>query len=226
MTTPRHAVELMMKEARIRNIDMIIKEAYKLKEVARKYYLDISGKERETGIRRAIIGSVAALICNPSETQKKLLKFLSESKEVTRALVIQKFGVSAYNLSTLALYAMGMVDIENRFVRRRNRSGYYSGANIFVIKPRPYRIKKFWQSPQQSSDANKKANDLKPKANKGEKKNKSVINVDLDPNHYRDGLKFLEDKVSLECFIDLHSDCQLNGACQCGCHERASYPIN
>lgn len=146
MGSPGQAVELMMKEARIEDVNMIIKEAYKLKEVARKYYLDISGKERETGIGRAIIGSVASLICNPSETQKKLLKFLSESKEATRALLIEKFGVSAYNMSTLALHAMGMVDIENRFVRRRNRSGHSSGTSIFVIKPRPDRIKKFWPS--------------------------------------------------------------------------------
>ncbi|MEE8132850.1 MAG: hypothetical protein V3T40_04675 [Nitrososphaerales archaeon] len=84
MTSPNQVIELMMKEAGIANLDMIVEEAYKLKEVGEKYYLDISGKVRETGMSRTILSSVVSLICCTSKRQEELLMFLSKAEETKR----------------------------------------------------------------------------------------------------------------------------------------------
>lgn len=134
MASPRQAVELMIKEAGIVSVDMITKQGYELKRVASRYYLDISGKEKETGIGRQILGPVASLICYPTEGQKKVLKFLLKSEEATKDLLVEKFGSVAYNVTVLALEAMGMVEIKRY------------GSNISVVKPYHDRIKKFWSN--------------------------------------------------------------------------------
>lgn len=225
MATPRQAVELMMKEAGIESVDTIIKEGHKLKEVAEKYYLDISGKAKETGIGKEILGPVASLICCPTDTQKKLLEFLSQSREATRDFLTERFGAPAYNLVARALYAMGMADIKNRYVHRKNRLGYISGTHISVVEPYQDRIKKFWsdlfhEAQHKSVIPTQKINKKTPV------RAEHNHEADTDPrlNIYRDAGKFLEDRVSLECFVDLHNYCLLNGACGCKCHEGVIYP--
>lgn len=227
MTAPRDAVKLMMKDAGILSVDVIIKEGYKLKEVAEQYYIDISRKESETGIGRNILGPVASLICCPTEMQKKVLKFLLESEEVTRNLIVEKFGYATCNLTINTLYAMGMLYIESRYVRRRNRLGYVNGARISVYKPDYEKLKKFWvgnlpelQHKKRPIVTTKKLS----KKRKTEAKHNPAANTNSPLSIYRDSFKFLEDRVSLECFINLHHDCSINGACECGCHQRA--PIN
>ncbi len=47
-----------------------------------------------------------------------------------------------------------------------------------------------------------------------------VSRVDINTQVYRDLFKFLEEKVSLECFIDLHDQCFGKTNCQCECHKK------
>lgn len=44
--------------------------------------------------------------------------------------------------------------------------------------------------------------------------------VDIDTNLYRNLFKFLEDKVSVECFIGLHEQCFGRIGCECECHSK------
>ncbi len=44
--------------------------------------------------------------------------------------------------------------------------------------------------------------------------------VDINTEIYRDLFKFLEEKVSLECFIDMHGQCFGKANCQCECHKK------
>ena len=44
--------------------------------------------------------------------------------------------------------------------------------------------------------------------------------VDIDTNLYRNLFKFLEDKVSVECFIGLHEQCFGRAGCECECHSK------
>ena len=134
---------MMIREAGITNIDMVLKEAYKLKEIANNYYIDISGKVKETGISREILGSVASLICFPSRGQKKVLEFLIQSGEVTKDFLVKNFGHPAYSVTVLTLYALDMVSIEYRSIRRKYSSGYNS-TRIAVVIPNQQKIKSFW----------------------------------------------------------------------------------
>lgn len=44
--------------------------------------------------------------------------------------------------------------------------------------------------------------------------------VDINTKIYRDLFKFLEEKVSVECFIDMHDRCYGKADCQCECHKK------
>jgi hypothetical protein len=44
--------------------------------------------------------------------------------------------------------------------------------------------------------------------------------TDIDVQMYRDLFKFLEEKVSVECFIDMHDQCYGKTNCQCECHKK------
>lgn len=143
MSSPNQVILMMVREAGITNIDMILKEADKLKEIATKYYINISGKVKETGISREMLGSVSSLICFPSLGQKKVLEFLIQSEEVTKDFLVKKFGHAAYSLTVLTLYALDMVSIEYRSKRRKYSSGYNS-TRITVVKPNQQKIKNFW----------------------------------------------------------------------------------
>ncbi len=144
MTSPNQVIELMMKEAGIANLDIIVEEAYKLKEVGEKYYLDISGKVRETGMSRTILSSLVSLICCTSKRQEELLMFLSEAEETTKDYLVRQFGATAYNVPVLTLNALGMVNIENRYTCKKNRRDYFTTRHISIVKPNHQKIKKFW----------------------------------------------------------------------------------
>jgi hypothetical protein len=49
---------------------------------------------------------------------------------------------------------------------------------------------------------------------------KPAKRVDIDVEMYRDLFKFLDEKVSVECFIDLHNQCYGNKNCECQCHSK------
>ncbi len=53
-----------------------------------------------------------------------------------------------------------------------------------------------------------------------EKEPAPVARVDINTKIYRDLFKFLEEKVSMECFIDLHEQCYGRINCQCECHKK------
>lgn len=70
---------------------------------------------------------------------------------------------------------------------------------------------------------------LKPeKKAKGKKKEKVVKKeivveqpakkVDIDTEMYHNLFKFLDDQVSVECFIGLHDHCFGQAVCECECH--------
>ena len=44
--------------------------------------------------------------------------------------------------------------------------------------------------------------------------------VDIDTILYHNLFKFLDDKVSLECFIGLHEQCFGRAGCECECHSK------
>lgn len=71
---------------------------------------------------------------------------------------------------------------------------------------------------------NVKAKKTKPEPKKEKEKPKKepepVSRVDINTQVYRDLFKFLEEKVSLECFIDLHDQCFGKANCQCECHKK------
>jgi len=71
-------------------------------------------------------------------------------------------------------------------------------------KPEPKKIKE-------------KAKEIKEKP---KKEPEPVSRVDINTQVYRDLFKFLEEKVSLECFIDLHDQCFGKTDCQCECHKK------
>lgn len=144
MTSPNQVIELMMKEAGIANLDMIVEEAYKLKEAGKKYYLDISGKVRETGMSRTILSPVVSLICCTSKRQEELLMFLSKEEETTKDYLVRQFGAAAYSVTVLTLNALGMVNIENRYSHKKNGRDYFRTRHISVVKPNHQKIKKFW----------------------------------------------------------------------------------
>lgn len=72
----------------------------------------------------------------------------------------------------------------------------------------------------------------KTKNNKGERakrekeKEKEVFvekpanRVDIDLDIYRGLFKYLEEKLSVECFIDLHGQCYGRPDCGCECHTK------
>lgn len=63
----------------------------------------------------------------------------------------------------------------------------------------------------------------KPAARKQEKvvvEEKPQKKVDIDVNMYMDLFKFLDEKVSVECFIDLHEQCFGRADCECACHSK------
>ena len=69
-----------------------------------------------------------------------------------------------------------------------------------------------------------KPKEIKEKAKeiteKSKKEPEPVSKVDINTQVYRDLFKFLEEKVSLECFIDLHDQCFGKTNCQCECHKK------
>ena len=62
-----------------------------------------------------------------------------------------------------------------------------------------------------------KAKEIKEKP---KKEAEYVSKVDINTQVYRDLFKFLEEKVSLECFIDLHDQCFGKTNCQWECHKK------
>ena len=44
--------------------------------------------------------------------------------------------------------------------------------------------------------------------------------TDINTKIYRDLFKFLEERVSIECFVDLHDQCYGKINCQCECHKK------
>jgi hypothetical protein len=65
----------------------------------------------------------------------------------------------------------------------------------------------------------------KAKGKKKEKPAKKVIvveepakRVDIDTTMYHNLFKFLDEKVSVECFIGLHDHCFGQAVCECECH--------
>ena len=79
------------------------------------------------------------------------------------------------------------------------------------------------------SNVKPKKEKLKPKkitekaketTEKPKKEPEPVSRVDINTQVYRDLFKFLEEKVSLECFIDLHDQCFGKTNCQCECHKK------
>jgi len=53
-------------------------------------------------------------------------------------------------------------------------------------------------------------------------KEKPARIVDIDMQIYRDLFKFLEEKVSVECFVDLHEQCFGKASCECECHKKGN----
>ncbi|MFQ5941575.1 MAG: hypothetical protein ACE5KA_07765 [Nitrososphaerales archaeon] len=133
-----------MKEAGIKNPDEIIEKAARLREVAKRYYLDISGKEKELGISRTILYAPTSLIFHPTDRQKNLLKYLLKSEETTRQFLIEKFGTTIYASDVKALHALKMVEIKTYKVFDKMKSGYEKAKYVSVVKPYHDRIIKFW----------------------------------------------------------------------------------
>jgi hypothetical protein len=61
----------------------------------------------------------------------------------------------------------------------------------------------------------KRKEETKPK-----KQPQPARRVDINTTIYRDLFKFLEEKVSVECFIDMHDRCFGKTDCQCECHKK------
>jgi len=67
----------------------------------------------------------------------------------------------------------------------------------------------------------KKVKKVKEKAKAEVKKEpEPVLTKDVNTKIYRDLFKFLDEKVSVECFIDLHNQCYGKTDCQCECHKK------
>ncbi|MFQ5940505.1 MAG: hypothetical protein ACE5KA_02245 [Nitrososphaerales archaeon] len=66
--------------------------------------------------------------------------------------------------------------------------------------------------------AKKKVAKAKPAKKQEIVEEKPTKRVDIDTELYRDLFKFLEEKVSVECFIDLHDHCYGKADCECTCH--------
>lgn len=67
----------------------------------------------------------------------------------------------------------------------------------------------------------KKSNVKEKKAKiKAKKEPEPAPRVDINTKIYRDLFKFLEEKVSMECFIDMHDQCYGKTDCQCECHKK------
>ncbi|MEM2760434.1 MAG: hypothetical protein QXU32_10380 [Nitrososphaerales archaeon] len=49
---------------------------------------------------------------------------------------------------------------------------------------------------------------------------KPAKRVDIDTEMYKNLFKFLDEKVSVECFIDLHDQCFGKSRCECECHTK------
>jgi hypothetical protein len=68
--------------------------------------------------------------------------------------------------------------------------------------------------------AKKTKSEPKKEKEKPKKEPEPVSRVDINTQVYRDLFKFLEERVSLECFIDLHDQCFGKTNCQCECHKK------
>lgn len=73
----------------------------------------------------------------------------------------------------------------------------------------------------------KKEEKTKVNVGKGKETKKEVIvpekppkKVDIDTTLYHNLFKFLEEKVSVECFIGLHAQCFGRAGCECECHSK------
>ncbi len=68
----------------------------------------------------------------------------------------------------------------------------------------------------------RKAENSKTKGNKEVKGKKAApepkAGRELNTKIYKDFLKFLEGRVSTECFVDIHDQCYGNVDCECECH--------
>jgi len=60
----------------------------------------------------------------------------------------------------------------------------------------------------------------KEKKVKAQKEPEPASRTDINTKMYRDLFKFLEEKVSMECFIDMHDQCYGKTDCQCECHKK------
>ncbi len=66
----------------------------------------------------------------------------------------------------------------------------------------------------------KKAKRVKKQEVKKEPEPEPAPSKDINTEIYRDLFKFLEEKVSVECFIDMHDQCYGKTNCQCECHKK------
>lgn len=144
MVSITEVVEMFIKEAGIKHPDEIIEKAARLREVAKRYYLDISGKEKELGISRTILYTPTSLIFHPTDRQKNLLKYLLKSEEATKQFLIEKFGTAIYAMDVKVLHALKMVEIKRYKISVKMKSGYEKAKYVSVVKPYHARIIKFW----------------------------------------------------------------------------------
>jgi len=83
------------------------------------------------------------------------------------------------------------------------------------------KTKKSIIKPKKAKPERKKVKEkAKETKEKPKKEPEPVSRTDINTEVYRDLFKFLEEKVSLECFIDLHDHCFGKTNCQCECHKK------
>jgi DNA-nicking Smr family endonuclease len=85
-------------------------------------------------------------------------------------------------------------------------------------------VKKTVKKKMEKEKVKTKTTKVKPAKKEKEKEReiveKPVKKVDIDTVMYRDLFKFLDEKVSVECFIDLHEQCYGKADCECQCHAK------
>lgn len=87
-------------------------------------------------------------------------------------------------------------------------------------------VKKKMEKVKEKEKVKTKTGKVKPaKKEKEKEKEKEIVEkptkkVDIDTVMYRDLFKFLDEKVTVECFIDLHEQCYGKADCECQCHAK------
>jgi len=87
-------------------------------------------------------------------------------------------------------------------------------------------VKKTVKKKMEKEKVKAKTTKVKPtKKEKVKEKEREIVEkpakkVDIDTVMYRDLFKFLDEKVSVECFIDLHEQCYGKADCECRCHSK------